>query len=106
MAKSTLGALLTDVPTPKPSAPVADSTRTDSSSSPPETKILTSLKPLESNSQRPSLTISGKLPLRQLGVSRRTPYNASPTASAATIASVLPPQYDPPKAIRCTPLAL
>src|SRR4029077_794361 len=41
MAKSILGALLTEVPTPKPSAPAIDRAATDSSFSPPETKIFT-----------------------------------------------------------------
>src|SRR6266550_3834965 len=72
------GALLTDVPTPKPSAPASERVLTDSSSSPPETKILTSLNPLESSSQRTSLIISWKLPLRELGVSNLT-HTACPS---------------------------
>src|SRR5207245_10066414 len=84
-AKSTTGALLTDVPTPKPSAPASERALTDLSSSPPETKILTSLNPLESSSQRTSLIISWNLPLRQLGVFNHTPYNDFPDPSAAMV---------------------
>src|SRR5712692_11251985 len=72
-AKSMVDALLTEVPTPNPSAPASDSLLTDSSFSPPETNILTLLNPLESSSQRTSLIISAKSPRLELGVSRRTP---------------------------------
>src|SRR5712692_4422196 len=82
-AKSILGALLTEVPTPKPSAPASDMVPTDVSSSPPETNIFTFLNPRESSSQRTSLTISGKFPRLELGVSSRTPSRAFPRDSAA-----------------------
>src|SRR2546427_1119236 len=87
-AKSVVGALLTEVPTPKPSAPASARFLTEKSVSPPETKILTLLQPRESSSQRTSRIISAKSPLLELGVSKRTPYRSFPKASVAIIASV------------------
>src|SRR5947199_8274301 len=84
-AKSILGAFLTEVPTPNPSAPAVDKPATVSSLSPPETKIFTWLYPLESSSHLTSRMIPANFPRLELALHRRTPSGPYPSASAAKI---------------------